>query len=120
VREADALALALNAVPAAQQPALIEQFLTDSGCATWQLAFGEVATPRAPRCPVLVVGAGRDRLTPPDLQRRIARRYSAEYIEAPAHGHMLPVEPDWQRPIGRVLAWLQAAVPSERGVPVVS
>ena len=107
VRPADARALALNAVPASRQAAIAARFVEDSGLAARQIAFGEFPAPRPPRCPVLVIGAGEDRLTPARLQRRIAAHYAADYVETPPHGHMLPVEVGWQAPIARVLTWLE-------------
>ena len=108
VREADARALALNAVPAALQAGLAARFVHDSGRVARQLALGALPSLPRPRCPVLVVGAARDRLTPAALQRRIAARYGADYIEAAECGHMLPIEPDWLPSIRGVLAWLDA------------
>ena len=105
-READARALSLNGVPAAQRAALASRFVADSGRVALQLALGRVRPPR-PRCPVLVIGTGRDRLIPARVQRRIARHYGAEYMEVPDRGHMLPVEPGWEVPFARMLAWLE-------------
>ena len=104
----DARALALNAVPAAQQRAVADRFVEDSGRVAWQLALGAVPAPAPIRCPMLVVGAGRDRMTPARLQRRIAERYGAEYFEAVGHGHMLTIEPGWHGPLARVLGWVAA------------
>jgi len=106
VRHADVRALALNVIPPASQTALADRFVEDSGRVAWQIALGRLPAPTPIACPMLVIGAGRDRLTPVRLQRRIARRYGADYFEATAHGHMLPVEPGWQLPLARVLAWL--------------
>jgi len=108
IREADVKALALNAAPPALQSDLAARFVADSGRVARQLAFGEVPAPQRVRCRTLVVGAGRDRLTPARLQRRLARHYRADYLESTTHGHMLPVEPGWREPLARVLAWLDA------------
>jgi len=107
-RRADTDALSLNAVPPAHRASVAARLVDDSGRVARQLALGRVAPPPRPRCPMLVLGAGRDRLIPPRVQRRIARRYAADYLEAPAHGHMLPVEPGWQGPLAGMLAWLRS------------
>jgi pimeloyl-ACP methyl ester carboxylesterase len=106
----DAEALALNALPEDAREAMAARFVEDSGRVAWQVAFGEVEPPAPFRCPALVVGATADRLTPAALQRRIAARYGADYLEVLGRGHMLPVEPGWQASIGRILSWLDGAV----------
>jgi pimeloyl-ACP methyl ester carboxylesterase len=104
---ADMRELALNGLPAPRQAELATRFVEDSGHVARQLAFGEVPPPRRLHCPALVVGAAADRLTPAAVQRRIAARYGADYVEV-AGGHMLPVEPGWRTPLGRALSWLDA------------
>jgi len=37
--------------------------------------------PRKLRAPLLIIGAGQDRLTPPAQTQAIARRYDADYRE---------------------------------------
>jgi pimeloyl-ACP methyl ester carboxylesterase len=126
VGRADARALALNALPAPERDAIARRFVPDSGRVAWQLAFGDVEPPRPFTCPALVVGAGRDRLTPVGRQRRIAAHYGADYHEIAHGGHMLPVEQGWHAGIGRVLAWIAAcerswpspAAPDRRGAVI--
>ena len=43
------------------------------------------------------------------VQKTIARRYGAEYLEAAGHGHMLMLEDDWEPPFNKILAWLGRA-----------
>jgi pimeloyl-ACP methyl ester carboxylesterase len=106
-READTCALSLNAVPPAQRRALAARFVADSGRVALQLALGRVTMPPRPRCPMLVVGAARDRLIPARVQRRIAHHYGAEYMEVLDRGHMLPLEPGWPAPLARLLGWIE-------------
>jgi hypothetical protein len=54
------------------------------------------------------MGASDDQITPVGVQRRIAKKYGAEYIEAPGHAHMLMLEEDWQPPCRQILDWLAA------------
>jgi pimeloyl-ACP methyl ester carboxylesterase len=60
------------------------------------------------RCPMLVVAAERDRITPPSVVRRVARRYRATLYEYADLGHMVPLEPRWEDVAGDVAAWLAA------------
>jgi pimeloyl-ACP methyl ester carboxylesterase len=65
----------------------------------------------AVRCPVLVVAAGRDRITPPSVVRRVASRYGATLYEYAGFGHMVPLEPRWLEVAVDVAAWLDALEP---------
>lgn len=100
-------ALLLNRVPAAGRAWAYAQLGPESGRAARELAMSRIAV-EASRvtCPMLVMGADDDRITPAAAQRRIAARYEAAYEEASGHGHMLMLEDGWERPFGTVLGWL--------------
>jgi pimeloyl-ACP methyl ester carboxylesterase len=66
-------------------------------------------------CPTLVVGAQWDRITPVGVQRRIAAKYEAEYLEAAGHAHMLTLEEGWEQPFKEVLGWIDRAIAGEAG-----
>ncbi len=107
---ADANALLLNRLSPERQAWAFPQFIPESGRAGRELAFFPPAVdPAAIRCPALVVGASEDRITPVDVQRRIARRYGADYQEAAGHAHMLMLEEGWEGPFREILAWLEQA-----------
>lgn len=104
---ADADALVLNQLPVDRQAWAYEQFVPESGRAARELAFGLIAVDEARvRCPLLVVGAERDTITPAAVQRRIARKYGADYREAAGHGHMLMLEEGWEQPFQQILEWI--------------
>ena len=65
---------------------------------------------RRVRCPTLVVGAERDAITPAAVQRKIASKYGAAYLEAAGHAHMLMLEEGWERPFKDVLGWMERAL----------
>lgn len=107
---ADADALLLNRLSPERRAWAFPQFFPESGRAGRELAFFPPAVdPAAIRCPTLVVGASEDRITPVGIQRRIARRYGAEYQEAVGHAHMLMLEDEWEGPFRGILAWLERA-----------
>jgi pimeloyl-ACP methyl ester carboxylesterase len=118
VREADACALALNAMAPAARRRVAERFVEDSGFAARQLALGAVDVPKAIRCPVLVVSPSDDRLIPAGVQRRIAERYLADYLCVDGRGHMLPIESDWREAIAGILAWLVRIDRTRPGIDV--
>ncbi len=91
---------------------LYPRLVPESGRAARELAFGAIAVdPKLVRCPTLVVGARDDVITPAALQRKIARKYGATYLEASGHAHMLMLEEGWQRPFDAILAWMDRTVP---------
>ncbi|MDP2628118.1 MAG: alpha/beta fold hydrolase [Candidatus Rokubacteria bacterium] len=115
VTAAHARALLLNRIAPDRQAVLYSQFGPESGRAARELAFGLVPVDaRRVRCPVLVVGAEHDVITPPAVQTTIARRYGAEYLEAAGHGHMLMLEDDWEPPFNKILVWLGRATHKEK------
>ncbi len=62
------------------------------------------------RCPLCIVAAGRDRLVPPGVVRRIARKYRAtgEYQVFPENTHYLIAEPGWEQVAAGVCGWLES------------
>jgi pimeloyl-ACP methyl ester carboxylesterase len=101
--------LELNRLSPERQAWIYPQFGPESGRAARELAFGLIPVdPARVACPTLVVAAGDDQITPPGVQRRIARRYGADYLEAAGHAHMLMLEDGWGVPFGQILAWLGA------------
>ena len=111
VSRAHADFLFLNGLAPERRDWAFPRFGAESGRAARELALGGLAVDaRAVRCPTLVVGALQDRLTPAALQRRIARRYRAEYQEAAGHAHMLMLEEGWEGPFKDVLAWMERVV----------
>lgn len=111
VSRAHADFLFLNGLGREQRDWAFPRFGAESGRVARELALGGLAVdPAAVRCPTLVVGAEADRITPARLQRRIARRYRAEYQEAAGHAHMLMLEDGWERPFKDVLTWLERVV----------
>jgi len=107
----DAAALLGNRLDPDAQARAYERLVPESGRAALEIALGRVAVdPAQVRCPTLVMGAELDQITPADVQRRIAQRYGAYYIEVGAHAHMLMLETGWERPFADLRAWLDRAV----------
>jgi pimeloyl-ACP methyl ester carboxylesterase len=108
---ANADALILNMLSPARRQWAFDQFVPESGRAARELAFGGVSVdPRQLTCPTLVVGAERDVITPVGVQRKIAARYRAEYLEIAGNAHMLMLENGWERPIKQILEWADRAI----------
>ena len=92
-RERDLKHLLLNCINSSEE--IVPPTEEESGKATWQLAFDPLKVDESRiKCPVLVISAGRDRLVPVSVQKKIAKKYHAEYVEFPDMGHMPMVESD--------------------------
>lgn len=103
----DADALLFNRLPPEQREWAYPQLVPESGRAARELALGLIRVDAsALRCPLLVMGAEHDAITPPAVQRKIAARYGAEYTEAAGHAHMLMLEEGWAQPFQEILSWL--------------
>ena len=47
-------------------------------------------------CPVLVVSAEHDRISPPAIQPKLVSRYHAAHLRVAWHAHLVTIEPGWQ------------------------
>jgi pimeloyl-ACP methyl ester carboxylesterase len=108
----DAAALIANRLPREKAERLYPQLVLESGRAARELALGRIGVDASRvRCPVLVVGAEHDVITPAAVQRKIATKYAATYLEAAGHAHMLMLEDGWERPLDAILGWMDRVVP---------
>jgi non-heme chloroperoxidase len=104
----DLRVIVLNRVPPDQQDGLLANMLPDSGRAGREMSIiGVPVDASRVRCPLLVIAADEDRFIPRRIVERIARRYDAQLEVVPAHGHMIIVEPDWERLARRVDEWIR-------------
>ena len=56
------------------------------------------------------MGASDDRITPAAVQRKIARKYGSQYLEAAGHGHMWIVEDGGEATFAQALGWMERAM----------
>jgi pimeloyl-ACP methyl ester carboxylesterase len=94
---------------------VFERFGPESGRVLFELFFWMFDASRATAvaseavgCPVLVVSGAEDRIVSAPTSRRIAALYGerATFVEAPNHGHFLPMEPGWERIAKLVADWI--------------
>lgn len=105
----------LQLLPAAERRSAYERFVFESGRAAAEIGFWPLDFRGAARvdetkitCPMLVVGATQDRITPASVVRRVAKKYRgvATYKEFPNHAHWVVGEPQWEEVADFVLKWL--------------
>ena len=101
--------LAFDRLPPAEREGVYARLVPESARQARDIALrGFAVDAAAVRCPMLVIAAAGDRITPPVVVRRVAQRYGATLYEYPGFGHMLPLEPRWQEVAVDVAAWLSA------------
>jgi pimeloyl-ACP methyl ester carboxylesterase len=101
--------LALGRLPPEERDSVYARLVPESARQARDIALrGFAVDAAAVRCPMLVIAAEGDRITPPVVVRRVAQRYGATLYEYPGFGHMLPLEPRWQDVAVDVAAWLGA------------
>jgi pimeloyl-ACP methyl ester carboxylesterase len=115
----EALSHTFNTTDPREGAELHAKFVHDSGRALFEqrlpwLDGGKATTidPRVVTVPLLFVATDRDRLTPPDVVRRAAKRFGhvADYVEYPGQGHWVLGQPGWERIAEDTVAWLDGKV----------
>jgi len=105
----------LQLLPPAEQRSAYEKFVYESGRAFCEIGFWPLDLRGAARvdakkitCPMLVIGAAQDRITPASVVRRVAKKYRriATYKEFPNHAHWVVGEPQWEEVAAYVCQWL--------------
>lgn len=105
---------ALNGLPSSQQDTVIPTLVDESGRALFELAAWPVDTRRAAvvdparvTCPLYVVAAEDDWLTPPSVVRRVASRYSQSELRVdPGRGHWVIDDSSTPAMMADIIDWL--------------
>ena len=105
----------LHLLPVEEQRKAFERFVYESGRAASEIGFWLFDRQKAAAvdgskvaCPVLVVGASEDRITPVSVVRQVAEKYRgvATYKEFAGHAHWVVAEPGWEEIAKFVSEWL--------------
>jgi pimeloyl-ACP methyl ester carboxylesterase len=115
-RRADADISVMNELDPARRDELFARVIPDSGTAAREIALGRVAVdPTRVPMPVLVAGATRDRISPPAVHVKLARRYDADEIVFDARGHLVMLEDGWEARAHQLLGWAGRAIVATPG-----
>ena len=99
----------LNCLPTEEQVEVLARMRPAPGRQGVEVGLlGVPVDARRVTTPMLVVGASEDRLIPPGVVRKIARKYGANYREYAEHGHYLVREPGWEQVAADVVEWLRS------------
>jgi len=104
----------MHRLPEDQHRALYERLVPDSGRAMVEIGHWYLDPQRTTHidaskvtCPVLVIAATEDRLTPAPVVRQVAKKYGATYKEFAGHSHWIAGEPGWEVGAAHIAAWLE-------------
>ena len=106
----------LQLLPVQEQKEIYSRFVYESGRAGSEIGFWITDSKGAARvdeskvtCPVLVIGASQDRITPVSVVRKIADKYQTvlTYKEFTNHAHWVIGEPGWQEIAEYASDWLE-------------
>ena len=118
---ARAASSAFNGVPPERHRAIYGGLVQESGAAAAEIGFWFVDPSRAARvdvrkisCPAYVVSAGRDRLTPASVVRKVAAKLDdATLRHYPGRGHWVIDDGDTDEMIQDLLQWLRKKLPAD-------
>lgn len=105
----------MHLLPEKEQRENYAKFVYESGRVSCEIGYWFLDLRHAARvdsskvtCPVLVIGATQDRITPASVVRRIAYKYRAvsTYKEFADHAHWVLGEPGWEEIAEYIAAWL--------------
>lgn len=100
-----------NGLPPEEQRFCHRNMVYESGRAAWDIRGGRVKVDFSKiRCPVLVIGAEKDRIVPSRVAEQIAKKIVHQEFDCyiyPQFAHGLPIEPGWEEPALHIFEWLQ-------------
>jgi pimeloyl-ACP methyl ester carboxylesterase len=105
----------LHLLPLEEQRKAFGKFVYESGRAASEIGFWLFDRRKAAavdesrvNCPVLIIGASEDRITPVSVVRQVAKKYHevATYKEFTGHAHWVIGEPGWEEIAMYVSDWL--------------
>jgi non-heme chloroperoxidase len=91
--------------------AYLENVQPESSRVAASMLTRNIAHPEAIDTPIQVIGAGRDRLVPPEAVALTARAYRTQPVMFDAMSHMLMLEPNW-RDVADAILRFEASLPS--------
>jgi pimeloyl-ACP methyl ester carboxylesterase len=108
---ADTDEMTMNRMTPLERDRWFPRFIRDSGRASGQIALGRIAVePSRITCPVLVVSAEHDRISPPSIQPKLVERYRADHLPVAGRAHLIAVETRWEGTANAILDWAERAV----------
>lgn len=102
-----------------EQKEAFDKYVYESGRAAYEIGFWFFDPKKASKvddskvtCPVLVIGAIEDKITPVSVVRKVAKKYKnfSTYKEFKNHAHWVIGEPGWQEVAQYIIDWIEQAL----------
>ena len=105
---------AMNRMPPDSHRQLFEELVHESGKVLMEISLWpffidrpSAVDEKTVTCPILVIGAGKDRLVPISTARKVARKYGqSNYREYVNHAHWIIGEPGWEHVAKEIIEWV--------------
>jgi non-heme chloroperoxidase len=106
----------IQLVPPEQQKEIYSKLVYESGRAAFEIGWWLFDSTDASKvnesdvtCPVLVIAGKEDRLVPPSVVKKVAKKYESvsTYLEFDNHAHFVLSEPNWEVIAESVDSWLK-------------
>ncbi len=106
--------MGLNCTLESEHKNIFDKIGYESGRVVFEIVFAFFDKSKASRvdeskvdCPMLVISASEDRVLSVSVQKKIARKYKAEYKEFEKHAHWIITEPGWEKVAKYILQWIK-------------
>tara|TARA_B100000614_G_scaffold237175_1_gene235203 strand:- start:3163 stop:3915 length:753 start_codon:yes stop_codon:yes gene_type:complete len=104
----------MHKLPQEERDYIYSRAISESGRAMAEICYGSLGVDGSQvdsskvNCPVLVVSASEDRVTPASMIKKIAKKYQphSTYLEFSGHAHWITREPGWEMVADRIIEWL--------------
>jgi pimeloyl-ACP methyl ester carboxylesterase len=102
-----------------KQKEIYDKLVFDSGKVLSEIAYWFFDKKKATRideskinCPVLVIGASKDRTLPPSLTKKVSHKYNSvsTYKEFGNHAHWVLGEDGWDKITDYIQVWLRQTI----------
>ncbi len=107
----------LHLLPPNEQKFIFDKSVSESGKAAREIGFwlldwrmASRVKPESVRCPIFVISAEKDRITPAKVVKKVACKYIhvARYKEYPDHAHYIIREQGWEQVAEDIYQWLRS------------
>jgi len=103
----------LHLLPLKEQKQVFSEMVYESGRVLLEIGLWFLDSKKASKvdeskvdCPVLVIAGSEDRITPPSIARKVARKYKSTYKEFSNHAHWIIGGPHWEEVANYIFNWL--------------
>ena len=109
--------MALHLTPRDEHENIFKKTGYESGRAGLEIAFSFLDPHKASKvdekkikCPMLAISADEDRILPPSIIEKIAKKYNANYKKFFNHAHWIIAEPRWEEVALYIHNWINKNV----------